>query len=241
MRLIFRGTKGEIEETSKIRKKNSYLILSYQDKNYALDFGYDWKPNQLKEDKITAIWLSHLHPDHAHGLLNVEIKIPVYVSKRSWTKYRKPEKKKFLFEPILVSGKFKFEEIPAFEFPVFHSLIAPASGLILKTKPVLAYVPDVLSIKNRRSIMTENKVEVLIADSASIKKPIVRRKDDEVYGHASMQNILRWAKIDEIPNVIFTHYGVEGIGFKAEDFLKRLDIPPGVKVNFAYDNYVKEF
>jgi len=239
MRLHFKGTKGEIEEIGPKRKKNSYVVLTYENKNYALDFGYDWKPTQLKTDDIVAIWLSHLHPDHADGLADADIDIPVYIARRSWEKYRKP-KEQFKFKPNLVGGKFKFDAIPAFEFPIFHSIIAPASGVIFTlNKLKLAYVPDVLSIKNRREIM--KGVNIVIYDSASIKRPIVRRKDTEVYGHASMQTELRWAKIDEVPEVIFTHFGVDGIKLTAQQFNKRLEIPPGVKVNYAYDSFQKEY
>jgi phosphoribosyl 1,2-cyclic phosphodiesterase len=93
-------------------------------------------------------------------------------------------------------------------FPLEHSLRAPAVGYRISAgKTSIFYAPDVVSIHGRRDALSE--LDLYVGDGASITRPIVRRRDDKLIGHASIRTQLDWCAEAGVRRAIFTHCGSE--------------------------------
>src|SRR5437764_14501648 len=71
-------------------------------------------------------------------------------------------------------------------FPVEHSLIAPAAGYrITCAGNSIFYVPDVVSVCDQARALSG--ASVYIGDGASISRPLVRKRDGALIGHAPIK------------------------------------------------------
>jgi len=190
MKLTFLGTRGEVEETSKFHRNHSAVLLETHGKTILLDFGTSWK-GKLKLFDPDFIWLSHIHPDHAAGLKNERVEVPVYMTKE--TDERLPKDKFPFLDRHIISGHFKFDSIAAEEVPVAHSTKAPTSGLIIETdEGKVGYFPDVLSIPDREKVLKD--LTIYIGDGSSLTRDIVRRIKGKAVGHSSAATQMAWAQ-----------------------------------------------
>lgn len=193
MRLTFLGTRGEIEENSKSHRNHSAVRLETHGKTILLDFGGTWKGKLKFAGPPDYIWLSHAHPDHALGLKDERIEIPVFMTKE--TSDRLSEDKFPFLDRRIVKGNFKFDSIQAQEVPVKHSTLAPTSGLIIHTdKGKVAYFPDVLDIPDKSVL---KGLSIYIGDGSSLTRNIVRTINGKKVGHASIATQMAWNRREE--------------------------------------------
>src|SRR5258706_10150789 len=52
-------------------------------------------------------------------------------------------------------------------------------------------------------------IQFYIGDGAAITRPILRKRDDALIGHASIRMQLEWCRTERVPAAIFTHCGSE--------------------------------
>jgi phosphoribosyl 1,2-cyclic phosphodiesterase len=91
-------------------------------------------------------------------------------------------------------------------FPVEHSLIAPAVGYrVTCTGNSIFYVPDVVSIPELGRALSG--VSVYVGDGATISRPLVRKRNTALIGHAPITVQLQWCKEESISRAFFTHCG----------------------------------
>src|ERR671923_2745656 len=69
MKLIFLGTRGEIEARSKRHRMHSSLLVTNGRSRVMIDCGRDWT-SRVRRLAPDAIILTHAHPDRADGLKN---------------------------------------------------------------------------------------------------------------------------------------------------------------------------
>ena len=188
MKLTFLGTRGEVEETSKLHKNHSAIFLRTHGKTILLDFGTSWK-GKLKLFNPDYIWLSHAHPDHALGLKKEKVRIPIFMTVET---SKKLPKDRFPFlDRRMVSGSFKFGSIQAEEVPVKHSTVAPTSGLIVHTdEGKIGYFPDVLDILDKSCL---EGLSIYIGDGSSLTRNIVGGANGKG-GHASTSAQMAWCR-----------------------------------------------
>lgn len=192
MKLTFLGTRGEVEKTSKLHRSHSAVRLQTHGKSILLDFGISWQDKLKFAGRPDYIWLSHAHPDHAFGLRNERIEIPVFMTKE--TSERLPENKFPFLDRQVVKGSFKFGSIQAREIPVKHSTVAPTSGLIVDTdQGKIGYFPDVLDIPGKSVL---RGLSIYIGDGSSLTRNIVRTVNGKV-GHASLATQMAWCQGEE--------------------------------------------
>ena len=67
MKLKFLGTRGNIEERTKLHYMHSSLMVYYYGKRVTVDCGQDWLGGVESLDPLTIV-LTHAHPDHSRGL-----------------------------------------------------------------------------------------------------------------------------------------------------------------------------
>lgn len=189
MKLTFLGTRGEVENTSKLHRNHSAVRLQTHGKTILLDFGASWRGKLKFAGSPDYIWLSHAHPDHSFGLRNEKVQVPVFMTKET---SKKLPKSKFPFSNRqIVSGNFKFGSIQAQEVPVKHSTVAPTSGLIIHTdEGRVGYFPDVLDIPDKSILQG---LSIYIGDGSSLTRNLVRATNGKV-GHASASAQLAWCQ-----------------------------------------------
>ena len=91
-------------------------------------------------------------------------------------------------------------------FPVEHSLVAPAVGYrITCAGNSIFYVPDVVLVCDQAQALS--RASVYIGDGASVSRPLIRKRDGALIGHAPIKVQLKWCKQEGITRAIFTHCG----------------------------------
>jgi len=179
--LTFLGTRGETPVRSRRHLRHSSLLLECGRARIMIDCGADWL-GRLPRLEPTAIVLTHAHPDHADGLA-AGAPCPVYATKttsnllgrlpiRDWRALGPRS-------PVLIEG-VRFEAIP-----VEHSIRAPAVGYRISTPGgCIFYLPDVARLPKAARLL--RGVDVYVGDGASLRRPILRRREGAFIGHAPM-------------------------------------------------------
>jgi len=225
LKLIFLGTKGEIEESNEKHRYNSSLLLVSEGDRLLVDYGMLHRYN-LEELVPGAILITHAHPDHYVWLeQDVETDIPVYLTEETLNYGKFKPSNINVIEPdkYYNEGSFQFTA-----YRVLHSIRCPAVGYKVKTQnKTLVYNPDLVDIVNKAEVLAD--VDYYIGDGSSIKSNLVRRRGDILFGHTRMTTQINWCKKYGIDHIIFTHLGRETIA--AEDEFGR-DHPEAI---FAYD------
>lgn len=209
------------------------LEVSYYGKRVMLDCGADWRGRVADLDP-DAIVLTHAHPDHAWGLRD-GAPCPVYATRITWDAIEGyPIDRRVTVEP---RQELEIEGMRLEAFAVEHSIRAPAVGYRIEAGPSkIFYVPDVAYIPERADALAG--VDVYVGDGATIKRSMVRRRGDQIFGHAPISTQLTWCRKEGVPRAIITHCGsqiVEGDPEEAAARVTALGEERGVEVKIAYD------
>lgn len=233
MKITFLGTRGYIDVYTRRHRRHSATLISYRNSKVLVDCGLDWL-GKVKKIDPDAIIITHAHPDHVGGLKN-GAPCPVYATSESWdiiNKYPINDRRIVKIRKRIKIGTVFFEA-----FPVVHSVIAPAVGYRISAgKSKIFYVTDLVYIEERHAALS--KIQLYVGDGSTIKRPIIRRSDDTLIGHAAIQTQLTWCKKEGIHRAIFTHCGseiVEGDGRTIGAKIRALGKVRGVKASVAYD------
>ncbi len=233
MKLVFLGTRGEIEARTRRHRMHSSLLVSYRSTRVMIDCGLDWL-GKFERLRPTAIVLTHAHPDHAWGLRN-GAPCPVYAPQKTWqtlpscgVKDRRLIKER---TPRNISG-IMFEA-----FPVEHSILAPAVGYKVSVgRARIFYVPDLIYIHDRAAAL--EGVQVYIGDGATLTRLFVRKRGKHLIGHVSVRTQLTWCRKQGVPRVIISHCGSEivtGDEGKLAAKLREMATELGLEMRIAYD------
>lgn len=231
-KLVFLGTKGKIEESSRNHQYHSSLLLASRKFKLLIDYGLVHQYT-LEEIKPDTVLITHAHPDHYIWLeKEVKTEIPVYLTRETFDYGQfKPGNYKII-QPNKKIKTGPFEILP---YRVLHSIRCPAVGLKIKTPEdkTFAYNPDVVDIVGKDRIL--EGIDWYIGDGSSIKMSLVRRKGDKIFGHTRITTQINWCKKYSIKTIIFTHVGKETME-KEEEFKKEYP-----EVLLAYDGMELKF
>lgn len=237
MRITFLGTRGYIDVRTKKHYRHTSMLITYRNKKIMIECGLDWikKVWHIKPD---AIVLTHAHPDHAYGLKNGS-PCPVYSTETTWKLIKDfliPEdlRNKLFFTKLNTICGVNFKPIK-----VIHSLKAPAvSFRIIVGKKTIFYSGDIAYIPNSKKVL--KSVDLYIGDGSTVQKSLIRKKNSQIYGHASVKTQINWCAHARIKRAIFTHCGTELVT-KArinEKYIQKLGIEKNLSVSVAHDGLV---
>ncbi|MGH7475484.1 MAG: MBL fold metallo-hydrolase [Longimicrobiales bacterium] len=184
MKLVFLGTRGEIDVRTRTHRRHSSLAVSYRARRIMIDAGLDWL-GELRAVRPRAIVLTHAHPDHAAGLTE-GAPCPVFACPETWSRLaqrRYPVTRRVLEhrKPVEIVG-ITFEA-----FPVEHSIRAPAVGYRITAGRVsIFYAPDLVFIHDRHEAL--HGCRLYIGDGATMTRPIVRQRGGRLIGHAPVRD-----------------------------------------------------
>jgi phosphoribosyl 1,2-cyclic phosphodiesterase len=233
MKLVFLGTRGEIEARTRRHRMHSSLLVSYRSTRVMIDCGLDWL-GKFERLRPRAIVLTHAHPDHAWGLKN-GAPCPVYASQETWqTLQIYSIKERHLIKERTPT---KISDIMFEAFPVEHSILAPAVGYKVSAgRARIFYAPDLIFIHNRAAAL--NGVQIYIGDGATLTRSFVRKRGKRLIGHAPVGTQLTWCRKEGVPRAIITHCGSEiatADERKLTAKLRAVVTEPGLEAYIAYD------
>lgn len=238
MKIIFLGTRGYIDIRTARHYRHTSTLLINQGKKIMIDCGIDWskKVFQIKPD---AIFITHAHPDHSWGLKEGS-PCPVYATPVSWDVMNKFKIKKENRIRIKFRQPIKLFGITIEPFEVIHSILAPAVGYrISQNRKAFFLVPDLVWIKERKEAFSG--INFYIGDGATINRPMIRKKNNELFGHTTISAQMTWCKKEKVPLMIITHCGSEIVkndGRKIRAKINKLANERGIKAKVAYDGMV---
>ena len=212
-RIIFLGTKGEIEESRPRHRFHSSLLILSEETRLLIDYGI-LRKHTLDELKPDAILITHAHPDHYAWLKeDINTDTTVYLTEETidYGKFKPGRPVVIKAGNIHRLGPINFEA-----YRVLHSIRCPAVGYkIYVAGIILVYNPDLVDIINKEDVL--KGVSYYVGDGSSIRTNLVRRKGDQIFGHARITTQINWCHNFGIENIIFTHLGKETLD-NEEDF-----------------------
>ena len=234
MKLIFRGTRGNIKAKSARHRRHTSTMICYRGSCILIDFGADWAGTLLPKE-VRAIFISHAHPDHVDGLKR-GVHCPIFATAESWEVM-----KNFAIEERCVLKERSVVQVGALAiepFAVEHALNAPAVGYrITGGSATIFYVPDLVKI--RRQAQALRNVDLYIGDGAVVSRYLlVRSRDGQHIGHSPIAEQLKWCAKAGIRRMVVTHCGTEitsGLPDEIERRLHELGREFGVQVLLACD------
>jgi len=234
MKITFLGTRGYIDARTKTHYRHTSTMIEYRGKRIMIDCGEDWTKKVL-DIHPDAIVITHAHPDHAWGLKKGS-PCPVYATQESWAIMAKyPIEKRIIMTP---RQKRKICGITFETFPVEHSILAPGVGYrITAGRKSIFVVHDLISINDRHAAL--KNVKLYVGDGATVVRPMVRRKDDKIFGHTTVRAQLGWCQKEKVPLMIVTHCGSQIVkgGRAVIKKIQALAQERGVEVIIAHDGF----
>jgi len=237
VKLVFLGTRGEIEARTARHYRHSALLVSYYRRRVMVDCGADWA-GEAKAVGPHAIVLTHAHPDHAWGLKE-GAPCPVYATAETWADIADyPIAERHRVEP---RAPLTIEGISFEAFPVEHSTRCPAVGYRIGAGRVrVFYSPDLVYIHDRDAALTG--VALYIGDGATLERSFVRRRGDHLIGHTPVRTQLTWCEKLGVPEAVITHCGaqiVEGDERQIGAQVRAWGEERGVAVSIAHDGLAR--
>ncbi|MCF7799830.1 MBL fold metallo-hydrolase [Candidatus Babeliales bacterium] len=228
MKIKILGTRGEIEPSTPYHKRHSGILI---DNKIMIDIG----EKEFLKYKPKAIFITHLHPDHAFfvrlkKIQNIELlkKLNIYA----------PEKEDFDFINIISKTK-TIENYKITPIKTEHSLKVKSQGyLIEKNNQKIFYTGDLFWIKKENQKKLK-KVSLVITEASFLQKNglIKRHKGSPPFGHTGIPNLINFFK-PFTNNILFMHFGSWFYNYgakKARKKLKDMGSQNNINIVVGYD------
>lgn len=191
MRCVTLGTRGEVPMDVARHRNHSGVLVGGK-------LLFDCGEEKYLTQKLKAIFITHLHPDHATFVRKSSLipKVPTYA----------PEKGGFPF--ITVSKSVEIDHYLVRPIPTRHSSKVKSCAYLIEhgSKRIL-YTGDLVWIdKKYRSKL--GKLDCVITEASYLREGGLVRKDTHgrLYGHQGVPNIVRMFK-PHTNKIVLTHFG----------------------------------
>lgn len=233
MKIQILGTRGEIEPTAPYHAKHSGVLID----DYLM---FDLGEKEFLSYKPKAIFITHLHPDHAYFVRDmresIDSKIKIYA----------PERFKNIPMQVLTqqwsSGLYMVTPIPT-----EHSIkVKSQAYLIQKGDKRILYTGDMFWIikKYQKKLKKLGKLDLVITEASFLREGgVIRRarlRDEEPFGHAGIPNLIRFFK-PYTKEILLMHFGswfyqlgARAARVKIQELVRRYD----VKIYVGYDGLI---
>jgi ribonuclease BN (tRNA processing enzyme) len=222
MKIKILGTRGKIEAQSRKHIKHSGILI---DEKILLDVG----EKDFLNYRPQSIFFTHLHPDHAWFIEtneNFVANVPTFV----------PESNPLIKNAKIISSAMELGEFKITPIPTIHSLLVKSQGYLVESKhKKVFYSGDMVWIEKKYHSLLQN-LDLVITDGSTIKKAgMIRRKDDRIFGHNGIPDLINFFK-KFTGHIIFTHFGTWFMKDVAEGKRKINELEPAnMKIEVAYD------
>lgn len=203
MRLHFYGTKGYVEESSRLHAGHSAFTIEAGGYRLLCDFGEN-RRGMLRQIHPDAVFVSHAHPDHAWGLAE-GTDLPVHASAVTHEILKDlPIRNRVVLEPRRPT---RVGPWTVTAFPVQHSIRCPCVAARIETSEgVLVYSGDIIALE--RSGEALPGAHLYVGDGSTLKGSLVRRHaSGALIGHTTVRAQLAWLEKAGIERAVFSHFG----------------------------------
>lgn len=225
MKIKVLGTRGEIKESAPRHSRHSGLLV---DGRLLFDLG----EREFLDSKPWAVFITHLHPDHAFFVRRpAPLAVPVYA----------PETRTAVPEVEVFPGEMSFRGYSIRAIPTDHSLKGKSTAYIVeKSRQRLLYTGDLFWINKEFHPLLEG-IDLVVTEASFLSKGGMIRRDRATgmaYGHAGVPNLIElFGKFTE--NILFIHFGAwfYGDARKSRRILTALGKKNRVAVRAGYDGF----
>ena len=209
-----------LSKDTKDKRLRSSILLSWDDKNYVVDCGPDFRQQMLRENvqSLHGVLFTHEHSDHTAGFDDIRPycfqigEMPIYLDTRVFKSLQK--RFEYIFEtenrypgapkvnPILIdSDSFELNGVKITPIEVLHGKL-PVTAYRVND---VAYLTDVKAVADHQKEKLKN-LDVLIVNALRI---------DEHATHFNLEEALAFVEELKPKKAYFTHISHK-LGFHAE-------------------------
>ncbi len=226
MRIRILGTRGEVEQSAPYHSRHSGILI---DEALLVDMG----EREFLEYGPKAVFITHLHPDHAYFVRAGAGRPPAENSIYAPEGY-KDYGVKVLDKARTIAG---YSILP---IPTHHSVkVASQAYLIADGSARILYTGDMVWINNEYHHLFEG-LDLVITEASFLRTGGMVRREKEtgrIFGHTGTPNLVRLFK-DYCRRIILVHFGAwfyDDAG-RARRQIRELARANGIEIKAGYDN-----
>jgi ribonuclease BN (tRNA processing enzyme) len=192
MKIKFLGTRGNIEPSAPYHSRHSGMLV---DNTLLFDVG----EKEFLNYNPAAVFITHLHPDHAFFDANggASIDIPVYA----------PEASDQCPGIHVMSQAKNVSDYHVIPIPTIHSKYVQSHAYLIQKDKRVLYTGDMVWINKDYHPQLEG-LDLVVTDGSFLRKGGMIRRDEEghIYGHQGIPNLIKLFE-QFTDHIIFTHFG----------------------------------
>lgn len=193
MQIKILGTRGKIPHSAPRHSKYSGILI---DQKILVDVG---EPLFL-DHRPELILFTHYHPDHAFFVFDKQTfdpGIPLFG----------PETLDLLPGVQVLSAPYRFQGYTITPVPVIHALHLKSFGYLIEHGGKKIFITGDVAWIEKANLQHLPNVDMIITEASFIKKGgMIRRKNDQIFGHTGIPDLVRILS-PHTSRMVFMHYG----------------------------------
>lgn len=193
MKVKVLGTRGKIPQSTPRHKNYSGILI---DDKIMVDAG----EAEYMEFNPEAVVFTHFHPDHAFFVFTEEKFDPVIP-------LFGPEPQELIPNLKVITKKFRIKEYTFTPIPVIHALHLKSLGYIIQKGEKRIFITGDVAWIEKANLQAIPKVDLVITEASFLRKGgMIRRKNDKIFGHTGIPDLIRLLS-PHTSKIVFVHFG----------------------------------